>query len=127
MAALLARVATLQSGSPSHRVVEQELLIPGFLPEFLETSGDQENLRFLEKVATGNLTRDGWVDVGYLPTIPQQIHDNCPQICVKPVKLSSFKVSKNSGKTSARSTTLSEGDPECNVAALVCTLSQSDG
>ena len=38
--------------SPSHRVVEQQLLIPGFLPEFLETSGDQENLRFLEKVAT---------------------------------------------------------------------------
>ena len=48
------RAATLHSGSPSHRVVEQQLLIPGFLPEFLETSGDQENLRFLEKVATGN-------------------------------------------------------------------------
>ena len=41
--------------SPSHRVVEQKLMIPGFLPEVLETSGDQENLRFLEKVAiTGN-------------------------------------------------------------------------
>ena len=40
--------------SPSHRVVEQLLLFPGFLPEFLETSSDQENLRFLEKVATGN-------------------------------------------------------------------------
>ena len=38
--------------SPLHRVVEQQLLIPGFLPEFLETSGDQENLRFLEIVAT---------------------------------------------------------------------------
>ena len=38
--------------SPSHRVVEQQLLFPGFLPEFLETSGDQENLIFLEKVAT---------------------------------------------------------------------------
>ena len=37
---------------PPHRVVEQQLLIPGFLPEFLEISGDQENLRFLEKVAT---------------------------------------------------------------------------
>ena len=50
--------------SPSHRVVEQQLLIPGFLPEFLETSGDQENLRFLEKVATtGNLSQDFWVKV----------------------------------------------------------------
>ena len=96
--------------SPSHRVVEQQLLIPGFLPEFLETSGDQENLRFLEKVATRNRTRDCWVEVGYLPTIPQQLHDNCPQISVKVVKLSSFEVSKNSGKTSARSTTLSEGE-----------------
>ena len=49
------RVAVLHYGSPSHRVVEPQLLIPGFLPEFLETSGDQDNLRFLEKVAsTGN-------------------------------------------------------------------------
>ena len=30
--------------SPSLRVIEWQLLIPGFLPEFLETSGDQENL-----------------------------------------------------------------------------------
>ena len=48
--------------------------------------------------------------VGYIPTIPQQLHDNCPQISVEVVKLSSFEVSKNSGKTSARSTTLSEGE-----------------
>ena len=48
------RVAIWHYGSPSHRVVEQQLMIPGFLPEFLETSGDQENLRFLEKVATRN-------------------------------------------------------------------------
>ena len=48
------RVAVLHYGSPSHRVVEQQLLIPGFLPEVLETSGDQENLRLLEKVATEN-------------------------------------------------------------------------
>ena len=41
--------------SPSHRVVEHQLLIPGFLPELLGTSGGQENLRFLEKVAgSGN-------------------------------------------------------------------------
>ena len=39
---------------PLYRVVEQQLLLPGFLPEFLESSGDQENFRFLEKVATGN-------------------------------------------------------------------------
>ena len=50
------------------------------------------------------------MEVGYLPTIPQQLDDNCPQISVKVVKLSSFEVSKNSGKTSARSTTLSEGE-----------------
>ena len=62
--------------SPSNRVVEQQLLIPGFLPEFLETSGDQENLRFLEKFTTGNRTRECWMKVGYLPTIPQQLHDN---------------------------------------------------
>ena len=37
--------------SPPYGVVEQQLLIPVFLPEFLETSGDQENLRFLEEVA----------------------------------------------------------------------------
>ena len=50
--------------SPLHRVVEQQLLIPGFLPEFLETSDDQENLSFLEKVATtGNRTRDCLVKV----------------------------------------------------------------
>ena len=46
------RVALLHYGSPSDRVVEQQLLIPGFLPEFLEISGDQENLSVLEKVAT---------------------------------------------------------------------------
>ena len=40
--------------SPSHREVEQQLLIPGFLLDFLETSCDQENLRFLEEVASGN-------------------------------------------------------------------------
>jgi len=57
------RVAILNYGSPSHRVVEQQLLIPGFLPEFLETSGDQENLRLLEKVATGYRTRDCRVEV----------------------------------------------------------------
>ena len=34
------------------KLVVGMLLIMGFLPEFLETSGDQENLRFLEKVAT---------------------------------------------------------------------------
>jgi len=45
-------VTTLHYGSPSHRVEEHQLLIPGFLPEFLETSGDQENLSFIEKVAT---------------------------------------------------------------------------
>ena len=95
---------------PQSRVVEQQLLIPGFLPEFLETSGDQENLRFLEKVANRNRTQDCWVEVGYLPTIPQQLHDNCPQISVNVVKLSSFEVSKNSGKTFARSTTLSKGE-----------------
>ena len=50
------------------------------------------------------------MEAGYLPTIPQQLHDQCPQISVKVVKLSSFEVSKNSGKTSARSTTLSEGE-----------------
>ena len=117
------RAATLHSRSPSHRVVEQQLLIPGFLPEFLETSGDQENLRFLEKVATGNRTRDCWVEVGYLPTIPQQLHDNCSQISVKVVKLSSFEVSKNSGKTFARSTTLSNGErigSERPLVTLVC-------
>ena len=38
--------------SPSLRVVEQQLLIPGFLPEFLETSGIKTICRFLEKVAT---------------------------------------------------------------------------
>ena len=73
---------------PSYRVVEQHLLIPGFLPEFLETSGDQENLRFLENVATRNRTRDCWVEVGYLPTMPQQLHENCTQNSVKHVKLS---------------------------------------
>ena len=103
------KAATLHSGSPLHRVVEQQLLIPGFLPEFLETSGDQQNLRFLEKVSTGNRTRG--VEVGYLPTIPQQLLNNCSQFCVEVVKLSSFEVSKTSGRTSARSTTLSEGDP----------------
>ena len=50
--------------SPSHRVVEQQLFIPGFLQEFLETSGDQENLRFLEKVGNNrNCTRVYWVEV----------------------------------------------------------------
>ena len=50
------------------------------------------------------------MEVGYLPTIPQQLHENCPQISIKVVKLSSFEVSKNSGKTFARSTTLSKGE-----------------
>ena len=50
------------------------------------------------------------MEVGYLPTIPQQLHDNCSQISVKVLQLSSFVVSKNSGKTSARSTTLSKGE-----------------
>ena len=50
------------------------------------------------------------MEVGYLTTMPQQLHDNCPQFSVKVVKLLSFEVSKNSGKTSAGSTTLSEGE-----------------
>ena len=45
-----------------------------------------------------------------MTTTPQQLHDNSAQISVKVVKLSSFEVSKNSGKTFARSTTLSEGE-----------------
>ena len=48
--------------------------------------------------------------VGHLPTIPQQLHKKCLQISIKLLKLSSLEVSKNSGKTSARSTTLSEGE-----------------
>ena len=56
------------------------------------------------------------MEVGYLPTIPQQLHDNCFQISVKVVKLSSFEVSKNSGKSFARSTTLSEGERIESVA-----------
>ena len=48
--------------SPLHIVVEQQLLIPDFLPEFLETSGDQENLIFLEKVAKSGIEpgSTGW-------------------------------------------------------------------
>ena len=49
--------------SPPHRVLEQQLQIPGFISEFLETSGDQENSGFLEKVATGNLTGYYWMEV----------------------------------------------------------------
>ena len=41
--------------SPSLRVVEQQLLIPGLLPEFLETSGIKKICRFLEKVAISRI------------------------------------------------------------------------
>ena len=40
----LIRVTKGRYGFPLHRVVELQLLKPGFLPEFLEISSDQENL-----------------------------------------------------------------------------------
>ena len=84
------RVATLHYGSPSYRVVEQQLLIPGFLPEFLETSGDQENLSFLEKVATINIKEINLQSLLH--------HLRFPQILAK--------------------TTLSEVDPYCHIVTL---------
>ena len=53
--------------SSSHRVVEQQLFIQGFLPEFLETSGDQENLN-LNALTT---------------PVPQRLHDERAQINIK--------------------------------------------
>ena len=44
------RVAIWHYGFPSRRVVEQQLLILGFLPEFLETSGLRKFADFLKKL-----------------------------------------------------------------------------
>ncbi len=78
-------------GSPLHRVVEQQLLIPGFLPEFLEISGDQENLRFLGKVATQGIEPGTNGQKSHVLTItPQQLHEGSAQINIQKIKLQSF-------------------------------------
>ena len=49
------RIAILHYRSPLHRVVEKQLLIPGFLSEFLETSGLRKFVDLFEKVATNGI------------------------------------------------------------------------
>ena len=69
---------------PSHRVVEQQLFIPGFLPEFLETSGDQENFWKKLKLPTLGIEPGtaGWKS-NVLTTTTQQLHDDHAQINIK--------------------------------------------
>ena len=76
------RVATWHYGSPSHGVVEQQLLIPGFLPEFLETLGLRKFIDFLEKVEIG--TAGGKSD--NLNITPRQASYESAQINIKEMK-----------------------------------------
>ena len=79
------RVTIWHYGSSSHRVVEQQLLILGFLPEFLETSSLRKFVDFFEKLPPTGIEPG---TAGY----------------IKEMKLQSFlkpsEVSENSSKTS---------------------------